>query len=656
MAQKERKVNNKFSYDANNSDYDFQLKKKPNLWWLLLLLLPLLLLIPLKKDITVYTQLDGQAEPYVDVSMNYTARYLLWDKKFNVKMPYDTIQQTDSTGRTVFKGIGYSVYSFIFHFKTPIVFSTNGGNCYDPLEKSCRFHTTRKVVLDMEPKVSDVRLKVVDKELRFELPGATVECEYQGKKSLQKTVDTTDAAGCVVLKDARVCSEFNSIKVSAEGYADTLLSNLQVVELLKDAGGYVIPLRPLKERFIFYVKNVYTKEPIPGALAEVTLTLNGQVGSGGESKTNVDGLGQGFFDNACVLATIGIKASKQGYYDSVYVAPQGKPITVKEFVKLADDDRVVWLRPKPQTVQFRNVDTLSNQPIAGVHNEIVIVGIDGKTRGPKVEISNRNGYFSVTALPGDKITINSTFDPYYDPKTTVVDKFEGKEEIIYMHPVHCSLEFRTLDGTLTPMPLLENCDLVVTVDGRRVEPENSGNGCFTVYNVRLISRISIVASKNGYNTNDQSVRDEQVFYLFQAPIRNRDIPLDIERQCGNKYMSKGNTDDSQPLFMFPHIMGQTSGRFKFMFDTYDVGDAFEVWNCKMEEVGPANVSKRIYEWKEAISGDGVNGGVTTEWLEFRSGAYITVVAKRNVEAIAQGGRSNFEYVICCPGEDCPWPN
>lgn len=653
MAKKERNLKNKFSYDGNNSDYNFQLKKKPNLWWLLLLLLPLVLLIPLKKDITVYTKSGGNPEPYVDVSMNYTARYLLWNKKFMVKMPYDTIQQTDSEGRTVFKKVGYSVYSLVFHFRNPIVFRAGGSDCYEPIERSCWFHTKRRVVLDMEPKMADVTLKVVDKELRFEIPGAKVECQYEGRNGTQHTSDETDATGCVMLKDAKKCCECNSIKVSAEGYADTLLTNIKVEEMLQ---GYVIPLRPLKERFIFYVKNVYNKEPIPNALAEVTLTLNGQAGSAIKTPTNVDGLGQGFFDDARILATIGIKASKDGYYDSVYVAPQGKPnpITVKEFVKLADDDRIVWLRPKPQTVQFRNVDTISGDPIAGVRNEIVIVGADGKTRGPKVEVSNRNGYFPVTALPGDKITIVSTLDPYYDTKTTVINKFE-KEEIVYMHPVHCSLEFRTLDGTLNPMPLLENCDLVVTVDGQRVEPENSGNGCFTVYNVRLISTVSIVASKNGYNTNDQSVRNVQAWVLFNAPQSQCDIPLDIERQCGNKYMSKNNTDESQPLFMFPHIMGQPSGRFKFMFDTYDVGDAFEIWNCKMEEVGPANIGKRIYEWKEAISGDGVNGGVTTVWIDFKQGPYITVVAKRNVKAIAEGKRSNFEYVICCPGEDCPWP-
>ena len=527
MAKKERNVKKKFRIDGNNGEYSFQLKKKPNLWWLLLLLLPLVLLIPLRKDITVYTRLDGTPEPLVDVSMNYTARYLLWDKKFNVKMPYDTVQQTDSVGKTVFKRVGYSVYSFIFHFKAPVVFSAGGDDCYDSISKTCRFHTTRKVVLDMSPKLTDVRLKVVDKELGFELPGANVECDFIGKHGAQHVADTTDAAGCVVVKEARLCGEFSSIKVGADGYADTLLTQKQVAELLGQTGGYVIPLRPLKERFIFYVKNVYTKEPIPDALAEVTLTLNGKQGAVGRSRTNVDGLGQGFFDDARILATIGIKASKQGYYDSVYVAPKGKPnpITVRDFVKLDSIDRVVWLQPKPQAVQFRNVDTLSKQPIAGVTNKIVVNGIDGSTR-TFTSTSNRNGYFDVTALPGDKITIVSTLDPYYHPKTTVIEKF-SKGEIIYMDPVLVDLTFKTMelvDGNITGV--LPDCNLVVTVDGRKVNPTNSGSGTFVVPKLRLNSKISIEASKQDYITNNTKVQNQSVEKLYNAKQDDREIPLE----------------------------------------------------------------------------------------------------------------------------------
>lgn len=524
--KKEKNLKNNFKYYGDAGEYSFQMKKKPNLWWLLLLLLPLLLLIPLRKDITVYTQMDGAPEPYVDVSMNYTAHYLLWEKKFNVKVPYDTIQQTDSTGKTVFKCVGYSIYSFIFHFKTPVVFRAGGDECYDSISKSCRFHTTRKVVLDMSPKVADVRLKVVDKEVGFELPGANVECDFLGKNGARHVADTTDAGGCVVVKEARLCGEFNNIKVSADGYADTLLTQKQVAELLGQPGGYVIPLRPLKERFIFYVKNAYTKEPIPNAMAEVTLTLNGQQGTVG-SRTNVDGLGQGFFDDARILATIGIKASKKGYYDNAYVAPKGKPtpITVRDFVKLDSIDRVVWLQPKPQAVQFRNVDTLSKQPIAGVSNKIVVKGIDGRTDTIN-ETSNRNGYFDVTALPGDKITIVSTLDPYYHPKTTIIENF-SKGEILYMHPIMVDLVFNTMElvnGRITGV--LPDCDLIVMVDGKKVNPSNSGSGSFTVNNLRLTSKISIVASKADYITNDTKVQDKSVEKLRKANQDERDIPLE----------------------------------------------------------------------------------------------------------------------------------
>lgn len=570
MAQKERKVNNKFSYDANNTDYDFQLKKRPNLWWLLLLLLPLLLLVPLKKDIRVYTKVDGKAEPFVDVSMNYMARYLLWGKKFNVKMPYDTIQQTDSTGCTVFKNLGYSVYSFLFHRKSAIVFAVEGSSCYDDVEESRRFHSTRRVELAMAPNLADVRLKVVDAELGFALPDAKVNCEYSGKGGSEKVKEETDAAGYVVIKEAKVCGEFKSIMVSADGYADTLLTNVETGQLL---GGCTIPLRPLKDRLVFYVKNLHSKEPVPDALAEVSLML-GQQGTVGKSRTNVDGIGQGFFDNARVLAEVGIKVTKQGYYDSVFVSPSGhpNPITVRDFVKLPDGERVVWLRPKPQTCEFRNVDTLSLQPIAGVRNEIVIEGVNGSSR-TEVQVSNRNGVFAVTAFEGDKVTITSTLDPYYHPQTTVIGSFaksQGRPQEIYMRPVLVNLMFRTMEmagGHVTGV--LPDCDLAVTVDGIQVNPTTSGSGTFNVGQLRLNSKISIVASKQGYESNRTKVRDKSVEILFKSGQDERDIPLapivPVLKSCDEKTVSGSNNPES-----FVFNMGQKGGTFVLDYNTGNI--------------------------------------------------------------------------------------
>lgn len=512
----------KFTFDSNLSEYNFKLKKKANLWWLLLFLLLLVLFIPLKKDITVVTQYDGVPEPYVDVRMDYTARYLLWNKQFLAKVPYDTVQQTDSTGTTVFKDVGYSVFSLLFYFRTPVLFSTQG-DCFEDTEVACRFHTTRKVVMEIQPQLTDVRLKVIDAELGFEIPDANLKCTYSGQNVPPAVKDKTDVDGCVVIKDVRVCDGLETIKVSAEGYADTLLVQLPTSELLQEPGGYLIPLRPLKDRFTFFVKNKYTKEPIPGAEAQVSLTERGIDVSGGTTRTNVDGLGQGFYEDARVLAKVSITANKQPHYRPGKLEGD---YTVKQFKALPDSLRVVWLEPEPYAVDFRNLDTLSGQPVAGVRNEILIEGIDGTTV-TKVEVSNRNGCFPVAANEGDKITIISTLDPYYHSKTTVIPKFE-KGMDIYMHPVLVSLVFRTVeideDGRMSGV--LPDCALVITVDGKKVNPTNSGTGSFMVSQLRLTSKISIEASKADHLPNNKKIKNKSVELLFKSSQDDRDIPLE----------------------------------------------------------------------------------------------------------------------------------
>jgi hypothetical protein len=300
---------------------------------------------------------------------------------------------------------------------------------------------------------------------------------------------------------------------------------------------------------------------------------------------------------------------------------------------------------------------LSNQPIAGVKNVIVVDGIDGTTKTYE-RTSNRNGYFDVIALPGDKITIVSTLDPYYHPKTTVIDKFE-KAEIVYMRPVLVSLDFRTMemvDGQI--LGLLPNCTLVITVDGKRVNPTNSGNGNFIVANVRLNSTISIAASKQYYNSSTK-IRNRKVEDLYKAQQDARDIPLSIERVCGERFNSQAPQYSSQMSIPFLHVLGKPSGRFKFMFRTREEPDEIEVWNCRPEEIANADPKVyRLFKWTYT-DGDGgctpigdFNGSMRpgmspeTRWLDYSKGPYITVVGIRHSE------NSNFDYVVCCPGEDC----
>ena len=187
---------------------------------------------------------------------------------------------------------------------------------------------------------------------------------------------------------------------------------------------------------------------------------------------------------------------------------------------------MIWLVPEPFAVDFRNVDTLSGKPIAGIRNEILIEGIDGTT-ATKVEVSNRNGVFPVAANEGDKITIKSTLDPYYHPKTTIIPKFE-KGMDIYMRPVLVSLEFRTveIDENGRMSGELPDCALVITVDGKKVNPTNSGTGSFTVPNLRLTSKISISASKADHLPNNTKINNKSVESLANAKQDERDIPLE----------------------------------------------------------------------------------------------------------------------------------
>ena len=95
-----------------------------------------------------------------------------------------------------------------------------------------------------------------------------------------------------------------------------------------------------------------------------------------------------------------------------------------------------------------------------------------------------------------------------------------------------------------------------------------------------------------------------------------------------------------------------------MFRTREWPDELEVWNCRPEEISSADISLRLFKWTLS---DG-NGGCTSDgyvrgllrpgispetvWLDYNNGPYITVVGIRGDE------ESNFDYVVCCPDEDC----
>ncbi len=119
----------KFRYNAEQSDYEFQLKKKRNWWWLLLFLLPLLLLIRCNHDIEVTCIDEWTRKPIPDISvtLDYTAHFLYDEGRLFADVPVEMEQVTDSNGKTIFKDLECSVYSYIFYCLSKVHVEADGG-------------------------------------------------------------------------------------------------------------------------------------------------------------------------------------------------------------------------------------------------------------------------------------------------------------------------------------------------------------------------------------------------------------------------------------------------------------------------------------------------------------------------------------------------
>ena len=81
--------------------------------------------------------------------------------------------------------------------------------------------------------------------------------------------------------------------------------------LLKGEFGRTLRLKPGKGAVTFTVKDLVSRQTIPGAKATL-ITTNGTI----SLTTNTNGVGKGFFDSINVNKTIKIQVEKIYYYDT----------------------------------------------------------------------------------------------------------------------------------------------------------------------------------------------------------------------------------------------------------------------------------------------------------------------------------------------------
>ena len=633
MATNKVKTYNKgFEFNQNKLNYTFQVSKRNWLWLLLLLLLlPLLLFVRCNRQITVTTldKFTGEEIPGVEVKMNYTSHYLFKNGRFFASIPEERIDTTDVDGKATFSKLGCSVYSYIFYGLSKATFTaTDECHSADPDPSKCLFHYTWKKKINMVEKTTSITMEVVDKENHDPLANARV--VYQYTLNGNETVDSvfTNGAGQFELANVPQCGDINFRTVSCYGYEDenNLVRNVAAIKSVPDSA--IIELTPVKQSFSYFVKNKFTKEPIPEATVTVTLTSPGGNKIVGQATTNVDGKGRGVYNDAFILAKVALHGSKTGYKDGDFEGDY----TVEEFAKLPDSLRVVYLEPEPNLEQFQNVDSITGAPIAGVVNAIHRSSIDGNEYDTQ-EISNRNGVFYVRALVGDHLNIESTHQ-YYETKITDIEKF-SKGQIIPMMPKKTSLNFRTVDAA--DWSLLDNCTLMITTSlGRTLMPKNSGNGEFTVEDLYYTENLSITASKQDYGTNSTKVNNDPVTELMNAPQERRDIPLEVSLPpCENKGESVTGVNAGNVSRPASYNMGTDSGTFVLDFDNGGAyPDEIKVYNHKPGE--PYNSRQPIYT-------TGMTTGTGSVAITFSQGSVITIVVMTGSD-----DNSDWQYYIHCP--------
>lgn len=628
-------VNKKLKYEEQYDHYTVQLVHRRRFpWWILLLLLPLLLFIKCHKDIEVRCMEADTDFPieYQAVTMEYQAHFL-WDNgRFLANDTIKLTQNTDSTGTTVFKDLPCSVYSYIFYCLSQALFTAES-DCYATMNEHHNFHYTRHVDLKMPPKREDLHLKIQDLETNVPLADALVEYKYVERGQQRTDSVRSNANGEAVVEGFLSCGVFDLIKVSCYGYVDTLATNRAASVISEYVDSATFRLRPIKQSFTYFVKNKESHQPIPGAKCIVTLTDSKANTTRGTSITNVDGVGKGVYNDAFILAHLDIEASKQHYKTGKL---EGN-YTVEQFAALPDSLRVIYLEPEQYVQEFQNVDSITNKPIAGVSNTIIVTDFDGKS-DTCIEMSNTYGFFPVKAKEGYKIDIISKHEPDYITKETHIAKYDSVE-IIKMMPDILSMTFRTIDhetGDLVP-----NCDLRITTSRSGVSlPVNSGTGEFVVSGLYRGESISIISSKTDYITNNTKIKNKNVNYLFNAQQSERDIPMTLYLlPCDEKVNNKQEDDVAAGTVSLPrsYNMGVNQGTFDIEYETGSIcPDCIDIYNHKPNE----NYLSGQKIWSSGmVTTDGIKKGTVT----FNNGSVITVIVTTGPE-----NGSVWSYNITCP--------
>jgi hypothetical protein len=628
-------ANTDIRFDESQMEYIVELKRRRKYWWLLLLLLPILLFINLEKDITVQV-FDRNEQPVsgAQVDFDFVSSHLYKRGEFFLNDTLSKSEVTGADGICTFRDCPYSIYGMIFkmfHKSRLYVFS----DCIVPVEaKHFYYYLFGKHTLYVGKEAVEITVKVLDKEDNEPINEATVHYSYRDIDNRTITDSArTNPAGYIVIKGVNKCEEIDYLRGSCYGYNDDKKETLNVVECIKDPSKTVLQLEPIKESIEFFVTSCNTKQPLPDAKATVTVS-SPQKSKTYNVSTNTDGRGRAYWPGFHILSEISIIASKPGFKDGSLP----KKYTVEQFIKLSDEQRTICLDPNPCTIEFVNVDSLTQKGLKGVKNEITLTSASRVNN--LTEFSGSNGVFSIEVLDGDNVDIASDKSPDYYPARKHFNFTDlSKRNIIYMQPKDTVIIFRVLDEkdrfcvqTVSDVHLRSYQIGVKMGDSifRKVPPSVHSTYSIEVY---YPYDLTIEASANGYKDNDYQIKNTPVKDLL-ADASKCDILMEpLPLVCtGQTYSKKYVSDNNDEYSLLEYDMSGYLGEFLFEYDTHTRPDTIVVYDATKNQ---RNTSNQIFYYGHGNT----TNGMKRARLQFKSPVITVEVFGRS---------SAWKYKISCP--------
>ena len=342
-----------------------------------------------------------------------------------------------------------------------------------------------------------------------------------GGKTMLTVNDTTDTEGKMVIAGV---AEPLWYKLFG-GQSDSLYTSCgNGCYSLKNAGYKYRDFPPddFKKVYLGAVASVETlkvvdaddNEPIPEADLQIIRTVDG---NNTNDNTKTDVAGQFDITDMPLCGSVKVIASKEGYENDTLEA------SLFDISNMTDDEKTLHLKPLKGCVKVivKNLNTKTLLADATVTLEI-----NGAARTMK---TNTNG---VGVGMFDSLRISSTLKftaskaGYAD--TTLegytVQQFMNLDEekrTMYLRPLTKSLVFKNVDGTGAALSGVKN---EIYKNGTLIATEYSNNaGEFVVANILDSDKLSIAATKTGYNGNNTKVKNKTLAQLNTQDSRT--IPL-----------------------------------------------------------------------------------------------------------------------------------